>query len=273
MSTARKPITGISGVARFGWSPEPPSIKDWKASVAPFAGAAIPDESEDRRPINPPVRDQGNIGSCTGFSSTYAVGYLLRTDKHSRHQTVYSPMFAYYNGRVADGEQWKTVDSGAYIRDVVDQLRKTGVCPESTWNYHDETRRFATTPSKTAYEAAKRWKLGATYRCETIEDIMRALSSGAAVVAGVILYDDMDNQGGGRIPMPNRNAQQLGGHAIYVDRYSQADRLFRFENSWSTKWGDGGYGYLPFDYLASRDLSDDIWALVSEAPETTPWKD
>jgi C1A family cysteine protease len=33
-------------------------------------------------------------------------------------------------------------------------------------------------------------------------------------------------------------------------------------NSWGTSWGDGGYGWLPYDYVL-KDLELDWWSLVN----------
>jgi len=34
----------------------------------------------------------------------------------------------------------------------------------------------------------------------------------------------------------------------------------KFKNSWSSKWGDRGYGYLPFEY--ARHYMMDAWSSV-----------
>jgi len=33
-------------------------------------------------------------------------------------------------------------------------------------------------------------------------------------------------------------------------------------NSWGTGWGDQGYGWLPYDYVANK-LAMDFWSLLS----------
>ena len=34
-------------------------------------------------------------------------------------------------------------------------------------------------------------------------------------------------------------------------------------NSWGTGWGDGGYGWLPYEYVL-KGLATDWWALISQ---------
>lgn len=259
-----------------GWIPEHPSIKDYKFGASAMASTIIPQgESTDRRALmlNAPVIDQGDLGSCVGCSSAYAVAFLRRSDK-DRLSTLYSALFQYYEARLADGPQWRDVDSGAYIRDSMDRLRKVGIPPATRWPYN--VKKFAKTPPKSAYEEAKRWRLGAHWKCESLEDILKAIASGCAVVGGISLYSSSQTPEvgrTGRIPDPKQSDKLLGGHALYFDRYSYPDRAVRFQNSWGPTWGDGGYGYVSFGYLSNPDLADDFWAMSAEAPETTPWKD
>jgi C1A family cysteine protease len=261
-----------------GWKPDLPSLKDWKFSL--HSNAAMhgpltrPTESTDRRARaqNQPVMDQGNLGSCVGCSATAAVGFLRRTDRDS-YSTIYSALQAYYDARIRDGMQWKDIDAGAYIRDAMDALRTVGVAPNSNWPYR--ISKFAVTPTAAVYKAAQSWKLGAHYRCETLDDILNAIAAGYAVVGGISCYSSMFTvavEDSGKIPMPKSTDRLEGGHALYFDRYTESERLIRFQNSWGKGWGDDGYGYLPFAYIRG-DLADDFWAMQAESPETTPWKD
>lgn len=57
----------------------------------------------------------------------------------------------------------------------------------------------------------------------------------------------------------------LGGHALVLcgyqdDTAAPGGGWHIFRNSWSPAWGDGGYGYLPYAYLADQYLCYGLWS-------------
>src|SRR4051812_39605552 len=120
----------------FGWEPEFPDYRDKRLrdrlDVKGLPGN-IP-RKFSLREFDSPVRDQGELGSCTGFAAAAVVDFLRRTDADSI-STVYSAQYAYYHNRLMDGPEWVLTDSGAYVRDACKVLVKVGACPESAWTY------------------------------------------------------------------------------------------------------------------------------------------
>jgi hypothetical protein len=45
------------------------------------------------------------------------------------------------------------------------------------------------------------------------------------------------------------NAGDCAGHAITITGYNDAAQMYEFKNSWGTGWGNGGYGWMTYDYL------------------------
>ena len=63
----------------------------------------------------------------------------------------------------------------------------------------------------------------------------------------------------GEIPMPETRARSTGGHALMIVGFDVESGAFILRNSWSTKWGDKGYGYMPAEYVLNADLCADFW--------------
>ena len=72
-----------------------------------------------------PIRNQGNIGSCTAFALGACVEFL------STNNFRCSPLFLYYTERFIEGTVF--IDSGAYLHDGVKCLQNYGVCSEPLW--------------------------------------------------------------------------------------------------------------------------------------------
>jgi hypothetical protein len=83
------------------------------------------------------------------------------------------------------------------------------------------------------------------------------LDAGTSVVLGIRTGYEFQLSRDGRIPLPVSARRLTGLHAILAVGYTEDDVIFR--NSWGDGWGDRGYGYLPFSYLAQYGLQ--AWAL------------
>jgi C1A family cysteine protease len=244
----------------FGWEPEFPDYRDYKFSekATNVVSGELP-ESFSLRQHDSPVRNQGQLGSCTGFALCAVIEMLRRTDSDA-YSTIYSPLFAYYYGRVEDGSEWANIDSGAYIRDLAKVAAKIGVCPESRWKYNP--RNFAAEPSDSAVKEAARWKSGKYYSLKGVDEIKRAIVSGYGVMFGFSCFSNMFTaavDGNGVIPLPGGGFE--GGHAVKGSGYDA--RYLDFKNSWGD-WGDSGYGRLPWEFIV-QGWASDVWAVESEA--------
>lgn len=246
-------------MSRFGWVPDFPDLRDYRFA-APHAPTSI--KRHSNRAGQSPVRDQRDLGACTGFAVTGAIEYLRRADL-DLYSTTYSPLFSYYLARKIRG--WEQEDSGAMIRDIVKAMATDGAAPETSWPY--DVRRFATPPSKTATKQATRWRLGSYYRCEGLDRVTAAISQSLPVVGGFSVYSSMltsEVDRTGVVPMPTKRDRLVGGHAVLFTGFDYVTGYVEFKNSWGA-WGDAGYGYLPVEYLNDDDLSDDFWALTGES--------
>jgi C1A family cysteine protease len=241
-----------------GWLPDVPDFRDLKfADHYRVAAEALPDRASIRANMSP-VRDQGQLGSCTGFSTCAAVEYLIPG-------AIISPLFVYYEERAAEGTI--NTDAGANIRTGIKVLNKLGATTEAKWPYSDGPTKFKRKPTKTAIKDAAKRKLTTYLRCNSRVEVMSALASSKPVVIGFSCYSSLDTaevDKTGIVPMPKKTDRQIGGHAICLTGYDAKTKLFEFKNSWGSSWGNAGYGYLPFGYLDDGNLADDFWCLQNE---------
>ena len=121
----------------YGHLPDPLDIRDYKLQ--------IPLKSDyparvDLRDKLQPIKNQGNLGSCTAFATTAMVEFVR--NKQELLQWDASPLFTYYATRKI--ENTISTDSGAFVRDALKSVVSNGVAKESSWPYIIEN--FTTSP-------------------------------------------------------------------------------------------------------------------------------
>lgn len=246
---------------KFGWRPDTPDQRDRKYSC-PRRMTPMP-VSMDLRTWCPPIWDQGNIGSCTAHAISAALQYGAIHAGQDDKDIVRSRLFIYYIERDAEGTIKS--DAGAEIRDGIKCVADIGACDEEMWVY--DTSKFTIKPPQKCYDNAKSYEaLSYASVNTTLTDMRSCLADGFPFVIGVTVYSSFMSDAAastGIIPLPQADETAEGGHAILICGYDDRTRLFTFRNSWGTDWGDEGYGYLPYDYLANQNLADDAWTIRS----------
>ena len=248
-------------IKRYGWIPDLPDQRDHLYTSPYAAGVTLP-SSVDLRTSCPPVYDQGQLGSCTAN----AIAGALEFDEMKEGLSpivMPSRLFIYYNERAMEGTT--ATDSGAQIRDGIKTVAAQGACSESEWPY--DITKFAVQPPSGCYQDAPQNKALTYQRVVHNLDLMRAcLASGYPFVFGMTVYASFESQAvaqSGQVPMPAPNEQTIGGHAVLAVGYDDSQQVFLVRNSWGASWGMQGYFTLPYAYLSSSNLTDDLWTIRS----------
>ena len=220
----------------------------------------------DLRDLCSPVRDQGPLGSCTGFAMATGLREFLEIKAGNPSPfDVLSPQFLYYEEREIEGTINK--DSGAMPRDGLKVLRKTGVCLETDDPYNP--KRFTQAPSPQAVNGAAQFTISAYFRITTLTGLKMALAGLHGCVLGITVYESFESNkvaNTGNVPMPQPGEAMLGGHCVFCVGYQDdpswdGGGYLIVKNSWGTGWGDSGYFYLPYDYVQPKLMSD-IWTAL-----------
>jgi C1A family cysteine protease len=232
---------------------------DWHYRARPSVVRGLPAIVDLRRHC-PPVYDQRHLNSC----SANAIAAALRYDELKEGRRGVPPpsrLFIYYNERVLSGVVG--TNSPVSLRDGYRTVSKVGACPEAMWPYH--VRRFRTIPPPPCFLAAHRRRAIAYYRIRrSIAQLRACLAERYPFVLAIAVHASMMGHGvrrTGIVPVPTRHDPIHGGHAILAVGYDHARRLLIFRNSWGRTWGDRGYGYLPYAFIGSPDLTWDFWTM------------
>ena len=245
----RKPV--------YGWQPDLPDHRDYLYGALRRMPAALPAMIDLRKSCSP-VEDQSDLGSCTANALAGALEYLMIKDKIPYIDM--SRLFIYYNERVIENSV-KT-DSGAMIRDGIKSLAKQGACSEKNWPYI--TSKFAAKPTRACYIEGLNHQILAYARINSLDELRACLADGFPVVFGFSVYEGFESPQvakSGILNMPTSSEKLLGGHAVLAVGYDDAAKRIIVRNSWGTGWGQKGYFTMPYDYVANRNLADDLWTI------------
>jgi C1A family cysteine protease len=235
-------------------------------AVAPAAAAALPPRINMVAQM-PPIRDQGQRGSCVAFSSLAVVEHYAGLNGA---YVDMSEQFLYYDCKANDGDP----DSeGTVLSWSFPLLQRDGCCLEATWPYNPNL-----IPGNEGQGPASGAALAeaANYRIATINplsatsvQILKNELARSRCVAFIIpvfnswyLNNEVTRTGDIILPIPNEQSTDEG-HSMclvgYVDDNTNpalGGGSFILRNSWDSQWGlqspyGVGYGTIPYAYMAA----------------------
>jgi C1A family cysteine protease len=251
---------------RYGWKRDLPDYRD--RCMAVRAPVGLPEKAELPRPLLASIRDQGDLGACTGFATRTALRFVKA--KEGEPFTGLSPMFIYYNGRVI--EDTVEEDAGCEIRDVIKGVVRLGAAPEADYPY--DTSKFTQKPPEQAYTNARQDIVDSYARVpQTIASLKHCIVQGFPIIFGFSVYANIDDEQvreHGLLGMPR--GRMDGGHAVCAVAYDDDKVIenhpgaFLFANSWGKEWGcehagSKGYCWIPYNYIGNDDLAADFWTI------------
>lgn len=283
-----------------GWVPESYSAKDLHylhAEIQPcLETRGVLDFIEcpsnlpgtvDLRQWAPPIHFQGGYNTC----SAHVVACLLEyfENKAFDQSTQASRLFLY---KVAKNYLQEEGNGGVYIRQAMGVLKSVGVPPEKYWPYLNagtflapckDDPRIDLEPTAFCYAVAKNFEAISYYRLDRPGDELddsllgRAkahLAAGLPFAVGFPLYGSIkQSKQTGEILFPAADEKVVGNHAVVAmgyddslkiggkDGHAETTGAILIHNSWSTDWGQKGYGWIPYQFITDG-LMADFWTLT-----------
>jgi len=289
-------------VRRFGWLKDYPSIRDYgpeEAEQRLFEELRAKNERNsnklknllqtgtkstgvkrlaskiDNRKYCSPVKDQGQLGSCTANMAANMYEYMSKRGKSSYVEL--SRLFIYKTTR------WLlhlSGDTGAYIRSALGALVVYGAPPEEYYPYDvskfDEIPDVLNAGFAQSFQVTRYFRLdkGIPSNEQLTARMKEYLAKGFCLGMGFTVFDSFEEAAtnGGFIPYPKPTESVQGGHAVTIVGYEEKKSeggAFLIKNSWGTDWGERGYGWIPMKYFvkqknADAPLADDIWTIIKQ---------
>ena len=200
-----------------------------------------------------PVRDQGDEGICVGFSTASGMKEYQELLDYEK-LVILSPRFVYAACKKIDGAPEA---EGTTIRAAMRALKAKGVCQEKFWPYQAHQKDKA---KPGASQDAKRFRITSYARILNLNELRLSLAAKGPCVIGIEVFEGIMKTKTGVVPMPPGSQTSIGGHAVCIVGYDDQKKLIKFKNSWSDRWGQGGYGFLHYSYIERYMM--DAWSAV-----------
>lgn len=223
----------------------------------PAQGVTLPD-AHDFSGYFPQPGNQERQGSCVAWAVGYAYkGYQERVERYWKGDSpehLFSPSFI-YNLRRNRGNNI----TGMTVIEAMEIVENFGVCTMKTMPYDSTTD--TTDPSEEAFREAKSFRGIRHFAINPkdiklrVEIVKAYLAQNIPVVIVLPVYPELRTLGENgdfvydEVREDSRNTEY---HAVTLTGYDDGSESFKFINSWGTDWGDGGYGYVSYDFLSKQ---------------------
>lgn len=184
-----------------------------------------------------PIKDQGGCGSCVSFGTLATIESKVKIAcKNPGINPDYSEAFLFYCGC------GNCCGTGWFFPPALNFCKNTGVANEASFPYTAGNQ-----PCKSGVPVE--FKINAWTTALSMADRKNVLANKGPVVGGFQVYQDFYNYTGGVYRHTTGNL--VGGHAISVVGYDDAQQCWICKNSWGTGWGEsfgGSKGWFRIGY-------------------------
>lgn len=223
--------------------------------------------SVDWREYCLPVQDQQDLGTSSAHA---CIGLFQYFERRATGQVIApSRLFLHANALRLSG--CDSARCGAGLRITFKAAVQFGLPPERFWPY-DPTA-LGRVPDaylyafNTEYRDVRYIRVDAVMQSgvQTMETVKSLLAGGFACALGFGVPSSLTSDP--EIPFPSRFDSIRTGQAVTAVGYNDDLRIrssrgaLLIRSSWGSKWGQDGYGWLPYRYVTEH-LAADIWTVL-----------
>ncbi len=158
-----------------------------------------------------------------------------------------------------------TEDSGSFNAIAADVTSAYGFPLEKDWAY-DLANWDKPTPTIVKSNASAH-RLGLSFLCPNLATVRASIQQGKPVSVGFECFDSLSSEEAAETGLVKFTPDErvVGGHAVLIVGYDDAEGVFYFLNSWGKNWGfklpehgTHGFGKLPYEYLKTGYASETV---------------
>jgi len=260
-----------------GWVPDVPDFRDLTPTSEPtrrwlaklrrkrWRGTIGSPTQVDLRQYFPEPFEQGSLPTSAANACVAMIEYF-EWRAHGRSRAL-SRLFLH---RTASRIAGTKASAPVGHRAVLKAAARCGIPPEDYWPYSPE--RLRQVPDGFLYSfrqelhGLKYIRLDArgSHGTTTLDTVRSFLAAGFPAILGIPVPSSITRAA--EIPYRPTLDAILGGQSLvavgYDDHWlSSARGALLVRNSWGRKWGDNGYGWLPYAYVEQR-LAVDFWTVM-----------
>lgn len=247
---------GVHGLGLVPSRPDPARVR----SPIKLGKGAVLASAVDLSGDIPPVGDQGNQGSCVGWSTGYYYKSWHEKKEHPQWDSsdpkyCFSPSFIFNQIHVGEG---------AAVSDAMTLLQDTGDVDIAEFPYTDQD--YNTMPTDVQVEAAKQYRIpsdwgfffaeqtmeGPFNRGDVVTQLKGWLDSGKTLGMSIPIFQDFpsyNNNPSAQCYNYDGYSALDGGHAVFIAGYDDDVGGFLMINSWGAGWNGNGRIYLGYDFV------------------------
>jgi hypothetical protein len=257
--------------AAFSQSDEPDQYGTGLIPISPEEFARLPKtptyraflpERVDLSSNFPLPGDQGQEGSCAAWAVGYAARayYASAAERRDLRDLANIPSPAYIYSTIVENPA--DCKSGTRVPDALNLLKNSGSFSLKAFPYRVGQ---CSPPSDSQHLSATDFQIadwiGVDY--ESLDQIKGELAEGHPVIIGIQhATRALSNLKRGQILHFTGYAE--GQHAVTLVGYDEHLQAFKLINSWSTRWADGGFGWIGYD--AFHAYVDEAYVMRPRSP-------